>query len=163
LTQFNAVLDLIIINLDFFHLALLLFDTEAKCFDFVTAGITLHVLLHLQLVDLVRHLVSVQHYLFDLLFLAIYFAFDLRDLYHNVLSHIVDEKFRLTYQTDQTVSSLPPILLDRERELFVNALSTSEKRTKVALGSLFLNKLVLADLTMFILDVNVFHLHAPSF
>jgi len=47
LTQFNAMLDLIIINLDFFHLALLLFDAEAKCFDLVTASVTLHVLLHL--------------------------------------------------------------------------------------------------------------------
>ena len=96
--------------------------------------------------------------MFDFLFLAINFALDLRDLDHNVLGHIVDEKFRLAYQTDQTVSSLPAILLHWEWELFVNALSTSKKRAKVALGSLFLNKLVLTDLAMFILDVDVFHL-----
>jgi len=47
LAQLHSVLNLIIINLNFFHLALLLLDAEGQSLDFVPAGVPLDVLLHL--------------------------------------------------------------------------------------------------------------------
>ena len=47
LSQLHSVLDLVIINLNFFHLALLLLDAEGQSLDFVPACVPLDVLLHL--------------------------------------------------------------------------------------------------------------------
>lgn len=96
----------------------------------------MHVLLHLQLIDLVFNLVAFNHDLLDLSVLADDLPFNLVDLPHNLLSYRVNVELSLAHQANQAVGLHTVLVGHREGKLLVDAVKATEECTEVALCSL---------------------------
>lgn len=91
LSELDSVLDLVVVDFDLLEFGLLLLDPERESLDLVASVVTLHRLLHLQLVDLVLNLVPLYHDFIVRFFLARNPALDAADLLHDILSYRVNE------------------------------------------------------------------------